>query len=194
MFRREPDRVTPWVLAAAAVAGATALSYAVLRIVRRRRRRTPSTTVLDHLEDSAVAALRRDAVTGGCAIDVAAIAPGIVELTGIVPTQEIGQRAARLLHALPGVRTVVNRLETRALEQHLAENRDMRARGEPWTRERQWYGVRVGTGRRRQSIETDPGRNDDTVKRRTRELEVSATDIADATTPETPAEGPDSTA
>ncbi|HEX6307884.1 MAG TPA: BON domain-containing protein [Longimicrobiales bacterium] len=193
MFRREPDRVTPWAVAAAAMAGATAVSYVVLRLVRRRQRRTPPATVLDHLEDAAVGVLRRDAVTGSCAIDVAAIAPGIIELTGIVPTQEIGQRAARLLHALAGVRTVINRLETRALEQHLAENREMRARGEPWTRERQWYGVRVGTGRRRQSIDTDPGRNDDTVKRRARELEVSATDIADATTPEPPPEGPEAT-
>ncbi|HEX2167860.1 MAG TPA: hypothetical protein VHG09_11565, partial [Longimicrobiales bacterium] len=43
--------------------------------------------------------------------------------------------------------------------------------------ERQWYGVRVGTGRRRQSTDTDPGRTDDTVKMRTRDLEVSAADI-----------------
>jgi hypothetical protein len=188
MFRREPDRVAPWVLAAAAVAGATLISFAFLRIARRRGRRVPSTSALDFLEDSAVAALRRDPQTGVCAIDVAAIAPGIVELTGNVPTHEVGQRAARLLHALPGVRTVINRLDAGTLEQHLADNRNRRARGEPATRERQWYGVRVGTGRRRQSADTDPGRLDDTVKRRTRELEVSAADITEATTPDDAAE------
>src|SRR5690606_17402363 len=80
-------------------------------------------------------------------------------------------------HALPGVRTVVNRLDTGALEQQLATNRTRRSRGAPTSLERQWYGVRVGTGRRRQSAETDPGRPDDTVKRRTRDLEVSAADI-----------------
>jgi hypothetical protein len=34
-------------------------------------------------------------------------------------------------------------------------------------------------GRRRQSPDTDPGRTDDTVKMRTRDLEVSAADIDD---------------
>jgi hypothetical protein len=34
--------------------------------------------------------------------------------------------------------------------------------------------VRVGTGRRRQSADTDPARNDDSLHRRTRELEVPA--------------------
>lgn len=189
MFRRR-DPVPPWVLAGAAIAGAAALSLTVWRIVRRRRQRPTGESALDLLEEGAVAALRRDAITGRCAIDVAAIAPGMIELTGIVPTHEVGERAARLLHALPGVRTVINRLEARALEQHLAHNRESRARGEPWTRERQWYGVRVGTGRRRQSPMTDPGRDDDTVKRKTRELEVRATDVADATTPEPQSEEP----
>jgi hypothetical protein len=178
MFRRQQDGVPVWILAAGAVAGASAISFAVLRIVRRRRR-LPLTTDLDYLEDAAVDVLRRDPQTGGCAIDVAATGPGMIELTGVVPTHEIAQRAARLLHALPGVRTVINRLDTGALEQQLATNRGRRARGEPATRERQWYGVRVGTGRRRQSADTDPGRNDDTVKRRTRDLEVSAADITE---------------
>src|SRR5690606_15189965 len=99
----------------------------------------------------------------------------------------------RLLHALPGVRTVINRLDTRALEQHLAGNRYQRARGESWTRERQWYGVRVGTGRRRQSPTTDPERPDDTVERRTREPDVKPTDIGDATGSGPPGPEPDST-
>jgi hypothetical protein len=181
MFRREPDRLGPWVLAIGAVAGATAVSLGVIRTLRRRRGRTPATSSLDFLEEAAVDALVRDPQTGACAIDVAALAPGIIELTGVVPTHELGQRAARLLHALPGVNTVINRLETGSLESRLAENRDNLARGEPYTRERQWYGMRVGTGRRRQSSDTEPLRDDDTVKRRTRELEVSAADIADGT-------------
>jgi hypothetical protein len=141
--------------------------------------------VLDQLEEAAVEALRRDRLTGSCAIDVAALGPGIIELSGIVPTTEIGQRAARLLHALDGVRTVVNRLETGSLEDRLAENRVRRAHGEPALRERQWYGMSVGTGRRRQSPETEPGRNDDTVERRMRELDVHEADVTDTVSPET---------
>lgn len=183
MLRRQQDGVPVWAIAAGAAAGATAISFAVLRTLRRRRRLPPGTS-LDALEDAAVEVLRRDPQTGGCAIDVAAIGPGMIELTGVVPTHDTSQRAARLLHALSGVRTVVNRLDTGALEQQLATNRTRRARGEPATRERQWYGVRVGTGRRRQSIDTDPGRTDDTVKRRTRDLEVSAADISEGLNPD----------
>lgn len=187
MFRREPEGVPVWALAAGTFVGVTAVSLVVLRMLRRRRQQKPAgTTPLDLLEESAVDALRRDARTGRCAIDVAAIAPGIVELTGIVPTHELGQRAARLLHALPGVRTVINRLETGTVEERLAENRRKRASGAPASLERQWYGVRVGTGRRRQSADTDPARTDDTVKRRTRELEISAADMVDGMSPESP--------
>lgn len=185
MFRRQQDGVPAWLMAAGAAAGATAISFAVLRMLRRRRHaRPPLTSSLDYLEDAAVEVLRRDPQTGACAIDVAAMGPGMIELTGVVPTHDVAQRAARLLHALPGVRTVVNRLDTGALEQQLATNRTRRARGEPATRERQWYGVRVGTGRRRQSTDTDPGRDDDTIKRRTRDLEVSAADINEGLTPD----------
>jgi hypothetical protein len=181
MVRRQKEGVPVWIMAAGAAAGVSAASYAVLRMMRQRRRPAHAPTSLDALEDAAVDVLRRDPQTGGCAIDVAALSAGIIELTGVVPTQEVAQRAARLLHSLSGVRTVINRLDTGALEQQLAHNRSRRSRGEPETRERQWYGVRVGTGRRRQSADTEPKRPDDTVKRRTRELEITASDVAEAT-------------
>lgn len=189
MFRKQQGGAAVWILAAGAAAGASAISFAVLRTLRRRQR-PPLISDLDYLEDAAVDALRRDPQTGACAIDVAAMGLGMIELTGVVPTHEIAQRAARLLHALPGVRTVVNRLDTGALEQQLAANRGRRARGEPASRERQWYGVRVGTGRRRQSGDTDPGRTDDTVKMRERDLEVSAADINEGLSREGRADGP----
>ena len=94
MFRREQDGVPIWAVAAGAVAGATALTYGVLRLVRSRRQQ-PVVTGVDRLEEAAVEALRRDPQTGSCAIDVAAIAPGMIELTGIVPTHEVAQRAQR---------------------------------------------------------------------------------------------------
>lgn len=182
MHRREREGILPWVVAVGA--GASAAAFTILRYARRRRT-SVATGELDRLEESAVEALRRDRLTGGCAIDVAALGPGIIELSGVVPTLDIGQRAARLLHAIDGVRTVVNRLETGSSEDRLAENRLRRAQGEPALRERQWYGMSVGTGRRRQSPDTEPGRNDDTVERRMRELDVRDADVADAVSPET---------
>jgi hypothetical protein len=180
MFRRAPDRVTPLMIGAGAAAGATAVAWSVLRVVRTRRDAHRVEGELDALEDAAVEALRRDPVTGSCPIDVAAPSPGIIELSGRVPNRETGQRAARLLHAVPGVRTVVNRLAQGAAEAQIEHNRVRRERGDPYTLDRHWYGVRVGTGRRRQSPLTDPDRPDDTVKRRTRALEPSAADIAEA--------------
>jgi hypothetical protein len=189
MFRREP-RVPTWAVAAGMAAGAGSMAFAVLRGVRTlRRRRARVVGELDALEDAAVDVLRRDSETGVCAIDVAALGPGILELSGSVPTHEVGRRAARLLHALAGVRTVISRLEVGAFEQRLANNRERLARGEPSTRERRWYGVRVGTGRRRQSYDTEPARADDTVERKTRALEVRPDEVADATSPATPSDG-----
>lgn len=183
LFRREPQRVSTWAVAAGAAASASAVTFAVLRgmrTLRQRQRPHAEPTELDSLEDAAVDALRRDSTTGVCAIDVAAVSPGIIELSGVVPTHEVGQRASRLLHALPGVRTVISRLEVGSFEERLADNRERLARGEPGSLDRRWYGVRVGTGRRRQSAETEPARNDDTVERKTKELEVSQDDLDDA--------------
>jgi hypothetical protein len=185
MFPRRQTRPDPWALAAGAAAGAGALAFAIARGVRLMRRRSPSAapefaSELDMLEDAAVEVLRRDRQTGVCAIDVAAIAPGIIELTGRVPTQDAGQRAARLLHSLSGVRTVISRLEVATFEERLASARSRSAHGEPQFQERRWYGVRVGTGRRRQSADTEPDRTDDSVARRTRELEVEPAELGDA--------------
>jgi hypothetical protein len=187
MLHRHPKRPEPWALAAGAAAGAGAVAFAVLqgvRLLRRRQARhehAPTVPAeLATLEEAAVALLRQDRATDSCAIDVAAIAPGIIELTGVVPSHEVGQRAARILHSLSGVRTVISRLEVGSFEARLAEARGRRARGEPETQERHWYGVRVGTGRRRQSADTEPARDDDSLERRSRELDVQPTDLTDA--------------
>jgi hypothetical protein len=186
MVRGKQSRAEPWAVAAGVGAGAGAVAFAVFRGLRAlRERRAPVPDTLDHpaeldaLEDAAVALLRRDPTTGACAIDVAAIGPGIIELSGVVPTPQTGQRAARLLHALAGVRTVISRLEVDSAEARLAATRGRQARGDAALQERQWYGVRVGTGRRRQSPETEPARTDDSLHRRTRELEVQLDDSDD---------------
>lgn len=189
MFERKTPAVTPWAIGVSAAGAAAAAAYGVLRLVRSRGPGAMPRSALDALEEAAVEELRRDEVTGSAPIDVAAIAPGIIELTGVIATNDVGQRAARLLHSVPGVRTVINRLDTGTVEEQLALNRERRARGEPAARERHWYGVGVGMGRRRQSAETDPARPDDSVQRRSRELEVSPSDLADAASAQSPPEG-----
>jgi hypothetical protein len=182
MFRRQPDRYAVWAISAGVAAGASAgaAAFGVLRAVRRRRAAEEAVPrELGGLEEAAVDALRRDSQVGVCAIDVAAVAPDIIELSGTVPTHEVAQRAVRLLHRLPEVRTVISRLEVGSLEQRLAQNRERLARGESQLVERRWYGVRVGTGQRRQSLATEPARPDDSVPRRTRELEIQPTDVGD---------------
>lgn len=185
IFARQRSGPDPWALAAGAAAGAGVLAYAVARGVRMLRARTrPAadafSSELDELEDAAVEVLRRDRQTGVCAIDVAAVGPGIIELSGVVPTHAVGQRAARLLHALSDVNTVISRLEVGSAEERLATARQRKAMGDPQFRERHWYGVRVGTGRRRQSAETDPDRTDDSLPLRMRALEITPSDLADA--------------
>lgn len=186
MMRQRSSGPDPWVLGAGAAAGAGVLALAVtkgIRLLRRRRFADQEVRLpaeLEALEDAAVEALRKDRETGACAIDVAAVAPGIIELTGVVPTHDVAQRATRLLHSLSGVATVISRLEVGSFEERLAATRSRNAEGDPQLRDRRWYGVRVGTGQRRQSPDTEPDRPDDSLPRRTRELEIRPSDLADA--------------
>jgi hypothetical protein len=131
MIERQTGRVSVWVIGGAVGAAAAAASYSIMYRLRRRRMPQVVARAIDELELAAVEALRRDAVTSGSPIDVAVLAPGMVELTGRVPDDATGQRAARLLHALPGVRTVINRLVAVAEEERLAENRARRERADP---------------------------------------------------------------
>ena len=179
MFRREPEPSARWLLAVAAVAGASAAAYGVVRLFRaqRRRREGPAAGSLEMLETDVVEALRRDPVTGRCAIDVAAIAPGIVELTGTVPTHEASQRAARLLHAVGGVLTVINRLDVGAVGGPAPASAAARSAGPAGGH---WTGIGTGMGRRRQSPETDPAQRDDSAKLRERAIDAEQ-DVADIT-------------
>jgi hypothetical protein len=183
MFQRKQGGVPAWVLAGgAAGAGASAAALLVMKAVRRYRsgRVEESVGAFVALEDMVVDVLRRDPQTGVCAIDVAAVGPGTIELSGVVPSHDVSRHAAELLQGLPGVRTVISRLEEGTTEERLARNRERLARGEPALRDRRWYGVRVGMGQRRQSSATEPDRPDDSVQRRTRELEVGQSDLSDS--------------
>lgn len=102
---------------------------------------------------------------------VSEIGPGIVELTGIVRSEEEMDRAVELAQSVDGVRTVVNRLTPRDLEAHLAETRERFANGDDALHETRWTGMGVGMGARRQSPDTDPDRPDDHAKLLEREMQ-----------------------
>jgi hypothetical protein len=129
--------------------------------IRRRWARQNQERVYDHLEVDVVDALCADDVAGSCPIDVAALGPGLIELTGTVPDEAAATRAAEVAQRVDGVHTVVNRLTVEVLEQHLAENRRRRETGAAELNARGWEGVGSGMGARRQGEETDPNRDDD---------------------------------
>lgn len=145
-------------LVGAAAAGGTWL-------VRRRYRSGAPDRERDRLETDVVDALCADEVAGSCAIDVAALGPGIIELTGEVPDEEASDRAAAVAGAVEGVHTVVNRLDVAMLERHLDETRRRHEAGDPALAAQGWEGVRSGMGTRRQGP-TDPARPDDSQEMR----------------------------
>ena len=158
MFNRKKETgAALWILAAGVLAG---FATATVLALRARRRRGPGVAVserLGGLEDVVIKALRSDSVLRSRAIDVAAVAPGIVELTGAVESEEEAHHAVDVVQGVPVVRTVLNRLNVSEFERRLRRQRGS-DRGEGGSR---WYGMGVGMGRRRQARTTDPDRRDD---------------------------------
>ena len=119
--------------------------------------------VLAHLEEDVVALLRGEERISGQPIEVAALAQGIVELSGAVESQEDSDRAMAVAQRAPGVRTVLNRLDVLEEDERAADAR-RRPEGPGTARaDTRWTGMGVGMGRRRQSRATDPARRDDRV-------------------------------
>lgn len=146
-----------WFLAAGVAVGLT--TAIVLGVRGGRRRQRDGRSDLWPLEDGVIDALRRDQVLRARGIDVAGIAPGIVELTGSVNNEEEAHHAVEVAQSVTGVRTVVNRLDLTEVEQRRRRGqRGVRAQETDGAR---WYGMGVGMGRRRQSPTTDPAQRDD---------------------------------
>ncbi len=159
-----PDRNREKGIVAVAVGAGVGLTAAALVLWRRRRERPAEekrrAARLAKLEKEAVLLLREDAHVAGQPIDVAVVTEGIVELSGSVETEALADRAVEAVQRVPGVHTVLNRLDVARELAHLAENQRRGVRG---AGETHWYGVRVGMGRRRQSPATDPARPSDRV-------------------------------
>jgi hypothetical protein len=144
----------------ARAAGARAGSVARRLRPARLRRLAGEQAELTTLEDQVLDAFLADSVLSERGIDVGAISAGIVELSGSVWTHDEADRAVALANSLPGVRTVVNRMEieqeVRQLERTRSQFDDDDAMGET-----RWTGRMVGMNRRRQGKETEPDRPDD---------------------------------
>jgi hypothetical protein len=146
-----------WFLAAGVAVGLT--TALILGIRSGRRRARDGRSDLWPLEDGVIDALRQDKVLRARGIDVAGIAPGIVELTGSVDNEAEAHHAVEVVQGVAGVRTVVNRLDLTEFEHRLRPSpRGGRTQEADGAR---WYGMGVGMGRRRQSAATDPAQRDD---------------------------------
>lgn len=166
------SRNTTWSVAVGAAAGVAAAALWTVRARSRRSMMRDRDPELAGLEEAIVDVLLADEQTAHCAIEVAAVAPGVIELTGSVATPVELRRSVEVTQGVDGVRTVVNRLEVGLERSRMSERQRRYRSGDPALTEQRWYGVGVGTGRRRQGTSTDPDRRDDRVEMVTDEFEA----------------------
>lgn len=121
----------------------------------RLRRLAGEQAELTLLEDRVLDVFLGDGTLSERGIDVGAISDGIVELSGSVWSETEADHAVAVAGRVPGVRTVVNRMdiETSARRDRLGTEDGGR-----------WTGRGVGMDSRRQGRETDPDRPDDSQR------------------------------
>jgi hypothetical protein len=146
----------------AGVAAVTVIALGASRRIRRRRggRSNAERQELLLLEDAVLDAFLADEVLSVEPLEIGAVAPGVVELSGEVSTREVARAAVEIAQRTPGVGTVLNRLEIEA--ESGAGGRDVG---------REWTGLGTGMGSRRQGRRTDPARPDDSRHQRDVALE-----------------------
>ena len=111
------------------------------------------------LEERVLEAFRNDPILSERAIDIGAIGDGIIELTGWVHEPDEATHAVTITRGVPGVETVVNRLDVRIPVGEPSEEIDDDPNAPlPGGR---WEGQQVGTGRRRQGSSAEPDRHAD---------------------------------
>jgi hypothetical protein len=128
---------------------------------------------LDRLEDAVLEGFLADDVLRERGVDIGAISVGIIELSGAVTSQQEVQRAVALANAIPGVRTVVNRLRIETASAAGRRKLDEDDRSATFAHQEGRVG---GMGRRRQSPTTDPDRPDDSQKLREEALAAADRD------------------
>lgn len=137
----------------------------------RLRRLAREQSELTELEDAVLEAFISDDVLSERGVDVGAISPGIIELSGEVWSADEAERAVRIASGVAGVRTVVNRLD------HEDEGRSLSPTRRPLSDEaggvtslQHGMARTGGMGTRRQGRQTDPARPDDSQHREHRSL------------------------
>jgi len=128
------------------------------------------------LEDRVLTAFTADPLLSERAIDIGAIGPRTIELTGMVYTDEEYEHATVVTRGVPGVETVVNRLSIREDDATTQRSAQRYTDGDPRYTGARWENERVGTGRRRQGTSQDVGRHADPKV----PLESRALDAAEA--------------
>lgn len=131
----------------------------------RLRRMDDEQADLVLLEDAVLDAFLADDVLSERGVDIGAISPGIVELSGSVWSEEEAERAVRLARRIPGVVTVVNRLDLEGEARRLERTRGRLEETGSGVGSLQHGMARTGgMGSRRQGRETDPQTSDDSHK------------------------------
>lgn len=115
----------------------------------------------EELEERVLEAFRNDPILAERAVDIGAVGGGIIELTGWVHEESESDHALVLTRGVPGVTTVVNRLDVSSEEEERARNASRYASGDPELAEAHWEGQQVGTGRRRQGSSKEVDRHAD---------------------------------
>lgn len=138
----------------------------------RLRRAVREQDELTRLEDAVLDAFLADETLGERGIDVGAISRGIIELSGSVYTEDEADRAVRLAQRVPGVETVVNRLDVE--DDGRRHGRHPLRDDDAARRETRWTGLVSGMGHRRVGRATDPDRPDDS--QHIREVSLEHTD------------------
>jgi hypothetical protein len=111
------------------------------------------------LEERVLEAFRNDPVLAERAVDIGAIGDGIIELTGWVHEPDEATHAVTITRGVPGVETVVNRLDVRlAGSEEAMDIEEDPSAPIPGGR---WEGQQVGTGRRRQGNSSEADRHAD---------------------------------
>lgn len=131
----------------------------------RLRRLVGEQADLAMLEDRVLEVFLADETLSERGIDVGAISAGIIELSGSVWSEAEADHAVSVTGRIPGVRTVVNRMDVEAVARRggsAAAGLDASAR---------WSGRGVGMDGRRQGGDTDPDRPDDSREQRDEALE-----------------------
>lgn len=141
----------------------------------RLRRAPRDQDALLRLEDAVLDAFLDDGLLCDRGIDVGAISPGIVELSGTVFTRGEAAHAVAVAREVEGVETVVNRMEIEDERERLHPRFDTDEGGLQMSGA-EWTGNQSGMGRRRQGRETDPSRPDDSHDQR--EAAIEQADLA----------------